>query len=118
MRLIAIGATAVALLGISIPFVWQTSAESVPSATSAAEVPDAAAQRRTRPRLTCFRAVSVIARHFVRVESEKFQGPMRPLPLQILRRIAVRRWSGSHSREGSPVCSSRVWYRVGNSTRK
>ena len=30
MRLVAIGATAVALLGISIPFVWQTPAQTTP----------------------------------------------------------------------------------------
>ncbi len=38
MRLIAIGATAIALLGISIPFVWQPSAESNAVAALAADV--------------------------------------------------------------------------------
>jgi thiol-disulfide isomerase/thioredoxin len=42
MRMIAIGATAIALLGISIPFVWQPSAESDPSATLTADVTPAA----------------------------------------------------------------------------
>jgi len=42
MRMIAIGATAVALLGISIPFVWQPSAESDRSATLSADVTPAA----------------------------------------------------------------------------
>ena len=42
MRLVAIGATAVALLGISIPFVWQTSAESHPVTTVVANVTPAA----------------------------------------------------------------------------
>jgi len=42
MRMIAIGATAIALLGISIPFVWQPSAESDPAATLAADVTPAA----------------------------------------------------------------------------
>ncbi len=42
MRMVAIGATAVALLGISIPFVWQTDALSDPTATMAAEVSPAA----------------------------------------------------------------------------
>lgn len=42
MRMIAIGATAIALLGISIPFVWQPSAESAPAATLAADVTPAA----------------------------------------------------------------------------
>ncbi len=42
MRMIAIGATAIALLGISIPFVWQPSAESDPSTQLAADVTPAA----------------------------------------------------------------------------
>lgn len=42
MRLVAIGATAIALLGISIPFVWQPHAQSDPAATIAADVQPAA----------------------------------------------------------------------------
>lgn len=42
MRMVAIGATALALLGISIPFVWQPSAESNPVATIAGDVTPAA----------------------------------------------------------------------------
>lgn len=42
MRMVAIGATAVALLGISIPFVWQPHAESDPGAVIAADVTPAA----------------------------------------------------------------------------
>ncbi len=42
MRMIAAGATAVALLGISIPFVWQSRPTSDPVATLAAEVTPAA----------------------------------------------------------------------------
>jgi thiol-disulfide isomerase/thioredoxin len=42
MRMVAIGATAVALLGISIPFVWQPHAESDPAAVIAADVTPAA----------------------------------------------------------------------------
>jgi len=38
MRMVAIGATAIALLGISIPFVWQPHAQSDPAATIAADV--------------------------------------------------------------------------------
>ena len=41
MRLVAIGATAIALLGISIPFVWQPHAESDSAATIAAVTPAA-----------------------------------------------------------------------------
>lgn len=47
MRLVAIGATAVALLGISIPFVWQTSAESQPVTTMVADVTPAASHATT-----------------------------------------------------------------------
>lgn len=48
MRTIAIGATAVALLGISIPFVWQPSAESDPTAAAiAADVTPAASHDST-----------------------------------------------------------------------
>lgn len=47
MRMIAIGATAIALLGISIPFVWQPSAESNPSAALAANVTPAASHDST-----------------------------------------------------------------------
>lgn len=47
MRMVAIGATAVALLGISIPFVWQTSAESQPATTLAADVTPAASHDST-----------------------------------------------------------------------
>ena len=46
MRVIAIGATAIALLGISIPFVWQPSAASDPSATLAGDVTPAASHDR------------------------------------------------------------------------
>lgn len=42
MRMVAIGATAVALLGISIPFVWQQGAASEPAATLASDVTAAA----------------------------------------------------------------------------
>lgn len=42
MRLVAVGATAVALLAISIPFVWQPHAESNPAAMIAADVTPAA----------------------------------------------------------------------------
>ncbi len=42
MRMVAIAATALALLGISIPFVWQPSAESNPVASIAADVKPAA----------------------------------------------------------------------------
>jgi len=42
MRTIAIGATALALLGISIPFVWQPSAESDPAVALATDVTPAA----------------------------------------------------------------------------
>ncbi len=42
MRLVAIGATAVALLAISIPFVWQQGAASEPAATLATDVTPAA----------------------------------------------------------------------------
>ena len=47
MRLVAIGATAVALLGISIPFVWQPHAESDPTAAIAADVTPAASHDST-----------------------------------------------------------------------
>jgi len=47
MRMIAIGATAIALLGISIPFVWQPSAESDPAAVAAADVTPAASHDST-----------------------------------------------------------------------
>ena len=47
MRLVAIGATAIALLGISIPFVWQPHAESDPAATIAADVTPAASHDST-----------------------------------------------------------------------
>ena len=48
MRMVAIGATAVALLGISIPFVWQQPhAESDPAATIAADVTPAASHDST-----------------------------------------------------------------------
>ena len=47
MRMIAIGATAIVLLGISIPFVWQPSAESDPSAPIAADVTPAASHDST-----------------------------------------------------------------------
>ena len=47
MRMIAIGATAIALLGISIPFVWQPSAESDPAAVIAADVTPAASHDST-----------------------------------------------------------------------
>ena len=47
MRLIAIGATAIALLGISIPFVWQPHAESDPTAAIAADVTPAASHDST-----------------------------------------------------------------------
>lgn len=51
MRLVAVGATALALLGISIPFVWQPHAESDPAATAAlaAEVTPAASHASTDP---------------------------------------------------------------------
>lgn len=42
MRLVAVAATAIALLAISIPFVWQPHAESDPAATLAADVTPAA----------------------------------------------------------------------------
>lgn len=42
MRLVAVGATALVLLAISIPFVWQPHAESNPAATMAADVTPAA----------------------------------------------------------------------------
>lgn len=42
MRLVAVGATAIALLAISIPFVWQPHAESGPAATLSADVTPAA----------------------------------------------------------------------------
>jgi thiol-disulfide isomerase/thioredoxin len=41
MRMIAVGATAVALLGISIPFVWQPHTDAAPAATTAAVTPAA-----------------------------------------------------------------------------
>ena len=41
MRLVAVGATAIALLAISIPFVWQPHAESAPAATIADVTPAA-----------------------------------------------------------------------------
>jgi thiol-disulfide isomerase/thioredoxin len=47
MRVIAIAATAIALLGVSIPFVWQTSAD--PAATIAADVTPAASHDSTAP---------------------------------------------------------------------
>ena len=47
MRMIAICATAIALLGISIPFVWQPSAESDPAAVIAADVTPAASHDST-----------------------------------------------------------------------
>ena len=47
MRTIAIGATAIALLGISIPFVWQPRAESDPTAAIAADVTPAASHDST-----------------------------------------------------------------------
>ena len=47
MRLVAVGATAIALLGISIPFVWQPHAESAPVATLAADVTPAASHDTT-----------------------------------------------------------------------
>ena len=47
MRMVAIGATAVALLGISIPFVWQPHAESDPAAVIAADVTPAASHEST-----------------------------------------------------------------------
>jgi len=47
MRMIAIGATAVALLGISIPFVWQPHAASDPAAALAADVTPAASHDST-----------------------------------------------------------------------
>ena len=46
MRLIAVGATAIALLGISIPFVWQPHAESATPATLVADVTPAASHAR------------------------------------------------------------------------
>lgn len=49
MRLIAVGATAIALLGISIPFVWQPHAESAPAATLVADVTPAASHASTDP---------------------------------------------------------------------
>jgi thiol-disulfide isomerase/thioredoxin len=53
MRMIAIAATAVALLGISIPFVWQTSAESNPIAGMAADVTPAASHGGTEATAAC-----------------------------------------------------------------
>lgn len=47
MRLVAIGATAVALLAISIPFVWQQGAASEPAATLVADVTPAASHDTT-----------------------------------------------------------------------
>ncbi|MFA5908440.1 MAG: TlpA disulfide reductase family protein [Vicinamibacterales bacterium] len=47
MRLVAIGATAVALLAISIPFVWQQGAASEPAATLASDVTPAASHDTT-----------------------------------------------------------------------
>lgn len=47
MRLVAIGATAVALLAISIPFVWQQGAASEPAATLATDVTPAASHDTT-----------------------------------------------------------------------
>ena len=47
MRLVAIGATALALLGISIPFVWQPHAESDQTAAVAADVTPAASHDTT-----------------------------------------------------------------------
>ena len=49
MRLVAVGATAVALLAISIPFVWQPSAESDPTAALAADVTPAASHGPSGP---------------------------------------------------------------------
>ncbi|MDP2319960.1 MAG: TlpA disulfide reductase family protein [Acidobacteriota bacterium] len=47
MRLVAVAATAIALLAISIPFVWQPHAESDPSATLAADVTPASSHDST-----------------------------------------------------------------------
>lgn len=47
MRLVAVAATAIALVAISIPFVWQPHAESDPSATLAADVTPAASHDST-----------------------------------------------------------------------
>jgi thiol-disulfide isomerase/thioredoxin len=47
MRLIAVGATAIALLGISIPFVWQPHAETAPVTTLATKVTPAASHAST-----------------------------------------------------------------------
>ncbi|MDP2053122.1 MAG: TlpA disulfide reductase family protein [Acidobacteriota bacterium] len=47
MRLVAVAATAIALLAISIPFVWQPHAESDPSATLAGDVTPAASHDST-----------------------------------------------------------------------
>jgi thiol-disulfide isomerase/thioredoxin len=49
MRLIAVGATAIALLGISIPFVWQPHAESATPTTLVADVTPAASHATTDP---------------------------------------------------------------------
>jgi len=53
MRLIAIAATAIALLGISIPFVWQPSAESNPVATMADDVTPAASHASSEESAAC-----------------------------------------------------------------
>jgi len=47
MRLVAVAATAIALLAISIPFVWQPHAESDPAATLAADVTPASSHDST-----------------------------------------------------------------------
>lgn len=47
MRLVAVAATAIALLAISIPFVWQPTAESDPAATLAVDVTPAASHDST-----------------------------------------------------------------------
>lgn len=53
MRVIAIAATAIALLGISIPFVWQPSAESNPVAAMAADVTPAASHGTSEETAAC-----------------------------------------------------------------
>ncbi|MGE0865633.1 MAG: TlpA family protein disulfide reductase [Vicinamibacterales bacterium] len=53
MRMVAIAATALALLGISIPFVWQPSAESNPVATMAGEVTPAASHGASAETAAC-----------------------------------------------------------------
>lgn len=53
MRLIAIAATAIALLGISIPFVWQPSAESSSVATMADDVTPAASHASSEGSAAC-----------------------------------------------------------------